>query len=114
MTFEQILALDLPISVEMRDDQQGLIGVFKISKTQHGDDVLELIKDRAINALSVGFIPVCDRWSHDRSSVIRVRADLDHVAVVRVPAYPGAMITSLRADQHLEYLRRRLAHLHRG
>lgn len=90
---------DLPIgiSLELRDDQVGLIGTWKISNTDLGNDVLELIKDRAINALSVGFIPVRDRWASDRSSVVRVRADLDHVAVVRVGAYPGALISSLRA-----------------
>jgi HK97 family phage prohead protease len=91
---------DLPIgvSIELRNDQDALHGTWKISKTEFGDDLLELIKDRAINALSVGFIPVRDRWASDRSSVVRVRADLDHVALVRVGAYPGALISSLRAS----------------
>jgi HK97 family phage prohead protease len=93
---------DLPIGVTvgMQNDQVGLIGTWKISKTELGNDVLELIKDRAIKALSIGFIPLPggDRWSPDSSSVVRVKADLDHVAVVRVGAYPGALISSLRAS----------------
>ena len=74
--------------------------------------MLELVRDGAVTGLSIGFIPVTDRWSPDRSQVERVRAALDHVAVVRVPAYPDARIAALRAaaDQTSPLLR--LARLH--
>jgi hypothetical protein len=41
--------------------------------------------------LSVGFaeVPGGNRWSADRQRVTRTSAALDHVAVVRVPAYTG-------------------------
>jgi hypothetical protein len=35
-------------------------------------------------------VPGGSRWSADRQRVTRTRAALDHVAVVRVPAYQGA------------------------
>jgi uncharacterized protein len=66
--------------------------VWRISKTALGDEVLELVRDGAVSGLSIGFVPVTDRWTLDRSRVERVRALLDHVAVVRQPAYPEARI----------------------
>jgi len=91
--------LPIGVSVELRDEPDGLHGVWKISKTSLGDEVLELVRDGAVSGLSIGFVPVTDRWSPDRSQVERVRAALDHVAIVRVPAYPAARIAALRAAQ---------------
>jgi HK97 family phage prohead protease len=47
----------LPIgpTLELRDDAAGLVGRWRVSKTSFGDDVLELIRDRALTGLSVGF-----------------------------------------------------------
>jgi len=91
--------LPIGVSVELRDEPDGLHGVWRISKTSLGDEVLELIRDGAVSGLSIGFVPVTDRWTPDRSRVERVRALLDHVAVVRQPAYPDARIAALRAAQ---------------
>jgi HK97 family phage prohead protease len=77
-----------------------LHGVWKISKTALGDEVLELVRDGAVSGLSIGFVPITDRWAPDRSRVERLRAALDHVAVVRTPAYPDARIAALRAAQN--------------
>ena len=41
--------------------------------------------------------PAGSRWSADRRRVTRTRAALDHVAVVRVPAYAGAAVQGVRA-----------------
>jgi phage head maturation protease len=48
--------------------------------------------------LSIGFaeVPGGNRWSPDRRRVVRTRAALDHVAVVRVPAYQGAGVVGVR------------------
>ena len=61
--------------------------------------MLELARDGVPLGLSVGFIevPGGSRWSPDRRRVTRTRAALDHVAVVRVPAYAGAGIEGVRA-----------------
>jgi len=91
--------LPIGVSVELRDQPDGLHGVWRISKTALGDEVLELIRDGAVSGLSIGFVPVTDRWTADRSRVERLRAALDHVAVVRQPAYPDARIAALRAAQ---------------
>jgi phage head maturation protease len=65
-----------------------------------GNEVLTLARDGVPLGLSVGFaeVPGGSRWSPDRSRVTRTRATLDHVAVVRVPAYAGAEVVGVRAD----------------
>jgi HK97 family phage prohead protease len=92
---------ELPIGVttELREEADGLHGAWRVSRTQLGDEVLELVRDGALSGLSIGFIelPGGNQWTADRSHVTRTRAALDHVAVVRVPAYPGARIAALRA-----------------
>jgi phage head maturation protease len=69
-----------------------------VSKTALGDEVLELARDGVPLGLSIGFAEVVggSRWSPDRSRVVRTRAALDHVAVVRVPAYLGAGVVGVR------------------
>src|SRR5829696_8802539 len=91
--------LPIGVSVELRDEPDGLHGIWRVSRTLLGDEVLELVRDGAVTGLSIGFVPVTDRWSPDRSPVERVRAALDHVAVVRTPAYPDARIAALRAAE---------------
>jgi HK97 family phage prohead protease len=105
--------LPIGISTELAEQPDGLHGAWRVSKTQLGDEVLELVRDGAVSGLSVGFIPLPggDRWSADRSRVERRHAILDHVAVVRAPAYPDARIAALRAAQVPATPRLRLARL---
>jgi HK97 family phage prohead protease len=90
----------LPIgrTVELRDEADAMHGAWHVSATSLGDEVLALARDGVPLGLSVGFVevPGGSRWlSRDR--VIRTRAALDHVAVVRVPAYAGAGVVGVRA-----------------
>ena len=90
----------LPIGVmlELRDEADAAHGAWHVSKTAVGDEVLELARDGVPLGLSIGFaeVPGGSRWSPDRSRVTRTRAALDHVAVVRVPAYAGAGVVGVR------------------
>ena len=100
----------------LREDATGLYAEFRVSKTTAGDEALELIRDGALDALSIGFRPLRDRWSADRSSVDRLEVRLDEVSAVAFPAYDGALIAAVRSDlPHIshEAARRRLALLER-
>ena len=105
--------LPIGITTDLAEQQDGLHGVWRVSKTQLGDEVIELARDRVPLGLSIGFIPdsTADRWTRDRSRVERRGALLDHIAVVRSPAYPGARIASLRAAHGPATPRLRLARL---
>jgi HK97 family phage prohead protease len=92
--------LPIGVSTELREAGDGLHGVWRVSRTVLGDEVLALAADGVPLGLSVGFVPDRDQWNRERTRVVRTRATLDHVAVVRVPAYPDARIAAVRAAQH--------------
>jgi HK97 family phage prohead protease len=91
----------LPIgkTVELEERADAAWGAWYVSDTMIGNEVLALARDGVPLGLSVGFaeVPGGSRWSADRKRVTRTRAALDHVAVVRVPAYVGAGVMGVRA-----------------
>ena len=84
------------VELEERDDAAWMAA--RVSRTAAGDEVLSLVADGVGLGLSVGFREVAggSRWSPDRRRVTRTRAELDHVAVVRSPAYVGAGVVGMR------------------
>jgi HK97 family phage prohead protease len=93
---------ELPIGVAVEFDDQAtrLRGAFHVSDIPEGNQVLQLAHDRVPLGLSVGFVelPGGSRWIA-RDRVERLRADLDHCAVVRSPAYRDALVTAVRSAQ---------------
>jgi len=91
----------LPIgrTLTIEDRADAAWGEWLVSDTLLGNEVLALARDGVPLGLSVGFmeLPGGSRWSPDRSRVTRTRAALDHVAVVRVPAYSGAGVVGVRS-----------------
>jgi uncharacterized protein len=92
----------LPIGVmtELEERSDAAFGSWRVSDTLLGNEVLALARDGVPLGLSVGFmeIPGGSRWSADRQRVTRTRAELDHVAVVRVPDYVGAGVVGVRHE----------------
>jgi HK97 family phage prohead protease len=93
--------LPIGVMVELDERPDAAWGAWHVSDTMIGNEVLALARDGVPLGLSVGFaeIPGGSRWSPDRSRVTRTRAALDHVAVVRVPAYAGAGVVGVRAGE---------------
>jgi HK97 family phage prohead protease len=82
-----------------RDDAAGLYGEWRVSKTPVGDETLELVKDGALDQLSVMFR---ERQNRRLAGGIteRVKADLAEVAVVMAGAYGDlAMAAGVRSQQ---------------
>jgi HK97 family phage prohead protease len=94
---DQTTRLPIGRASELREDPAGLVGEFRVSKTAAGDEVLELVRDGALDGLSIGFRPIRDRWSKGRRSVERLEVALNEVSVVASPAYAGARIVGVRA-----------------
>jgi hypothetical protein len=88
----------LPIgrATVLREDPAGLYGEFRVSATDQGDQVLELVRDGALDGLSIGFRTVRDQWSHDRTRRRLIEARLDEVSVVPFAAYDDARVLAVR------------------
>jgi HK97 family phage prohead protease len=79
------------------NDTRGLVAELKISNTSAGTDVLELAADGLLSS-SIGFQPLAEDWSADRSTVKITKAKLVHIALTGDPAYKGAKVLSVRTD----------------
>jgi HK97 family phage prohead protease len=90
----------LPIgrTLTIEDRADAAWGEWLVSDTMLGNEVLALARDGVPLGLSIGFaeVPGGSRWSADRQRVTRTRAALDHIAVVRTPAYVGAGVAGVR------------------
>lgn len=88
----------LPVgrATSLREDSAGLVGEFRVSQTQAGDEVLTLVRDGALDGLSIGFMPIKDTWSADYSRRTLNEVRLDEVSVVSFPAYDLARIAAVR------------------
>lgn len=84
----------------LRNDGAGLYGELPVSRTQAGDEALELINDGVLDAFSVGFIPGTSRM--DGNVYLRTSAELQEASVVTFPAYAGAQILGVRSDLNPE------------
>jgi HK97 family phage prohead protease len=90
--------LPIGVTLELEDRADAAWGAWHVSDTLIGNEVLALARDGVPLGLSIGFaeVPGGSRWSADRQRVTRIRAALDHVAVVRVPAYQAAGVVGVR------------------
>lgn len=87
------------------DREEGLVVDAYISKTELGDETLQLAKDGILGA-SVGMAirptdQILDRRDGSRTRRIK-RAFLDHLALVPDPAYQGAEVLAVRNDTLIE------------
>jgi HK97 family phage prohead protease len=89
-------ALPLGRATLLRETDKGLYGEFRISNTKAGDEVLELVKDGALDQLSIGFMPLKNRKRAD-GVVERLKAHLAEVSLVTFGAYGDlASVTGMR------------------
>jgi phage head maturation protease len=90
--------LPIGVTVELEERTDAAWGAWHLSDTALGNEVLALARDQVPLSLSIGFAEVAggSRWL-GRDRVVRTRAQLDHVAVVRQGAYRGAEVVGVRA-----------------
>jgi HK97 family phage prohead protease len=77
-------------------DPRGLRSELKISRTRDGDDALVQAEDGLLSA-SIGFVPIGELWTLDRSAVKVTKARLVHIALTGDPAYKGAKVLAVRS-----------------
>jgi hypothetical protein len=90
----------LGTAAELREDEQGLFGRFRISKTRLGQDVHQLLADGALDSFSIGFIPR-DFDRDEKAGVRTLKAvDLLEVSLVALPLNPAATVTAVKSADY--------------
>ena len=80
------------------DSEKGMLFTARVSATSEGNDMLELIKDGAVDAVSVGVNPTEYRFNDDGVMVIS-RGEWVELSLVTAPAFRGATITEVAATE---------------
>jgi HK97 family phage prohead protease len=86
--------------LELREDERGLFGRFRISKTRLGQDVHTLLSDGSLDSFSIGFI--ARDFDHDEKANVRnlKAVELLEVSVVALPMNPRAAVSSVKAEDY--------------
>ena len=81
----------------LTEDDRGLHGEFKISRTTRGHDAYQLLRDGAIDSMSIGYIP--EEQDFDEKSGIRQlkSVELLEISLVSIPMNGEARITAVKA-----------------
>lgn len=77
----------------------------RLSQTSAGDDAYQLVKDCAVDSLSIGFIPLEyeETWDDDNNLHVRQKLiDIKEVSLVPWPAYDEAKVTKVREKTQRE------------
>lgn len=83
------------------DSEEGMLFTARISATSEGNDMLELIKDEAVDSVSVG-VDVIDASYDDSGTMVIKKANWVELSLVTAPAFKGAMITEVAATEPQE------------
>lgn len=82
----------------LREDANGLYCELRVSQTAAGDEALTLIRDGALDSLSIGFSPVRESRGDASGLIERTEVRLHEISVVAYPAYESARILAVRSD----------------
>lgn len=97
------------VVTDMREEDGGLVIDARISDTQLGRDVRQLIADGALTQMSIGFLPADDGQTITRTetgiAVAVTSATLYEVSVVPFPAYEDTAITDQRSNTAIEEMK---------
>jgi len=80
------------------DSEKGMLFTAKISNTRDGADVIELIKDGAIDSVSVGVNPI-DASYDESGTLVVAKGEWQELSLVTAPAFAGAQITEVAAAE---------------
>lgn len=97
--------------IDHQSRRDGHWGTFKIFRSSVGDDAWEMIRERVVMGLSVG------GWADPAATTTRIepgtrrkvtersRMLIDHIALVRRPAYEQARVLVPGEERHLQVVR---------
>jgi Escherichia/Staphylococcus phage prohead protease len=83
--------------MSLTENDLGLHGEFKISRTSRGHDAYQLLKDGAIDSMSIGYMP--EEQEFDQAHNVRKikSVELFEVSLVSIPMNEEARVTAVKA-----------------
>jgi HK97 family phage prohead protease len=88
----------LGVVSELVEAEDGLLFTAKFAKTRAADEIIELVKAGAYDAVSVGAVPV--KFKYDKNGTMVVsKANLVELSVVPYGAFEASVITEIAASQ---------------
>jgi HK97 family phage prohead protease len=91
------------MSTEWSDDDDGLVGAFRIKAGATGDETLADVRGGFLPAMSVGFRPLVVGRGNDGAALVR-EGKLLEVSLCAVGAYEGAEVLAVRVAHDLDAL----------
>lgn len=92
---------NIGITLELKEDQIGLLVRCRISKTRLGEDTLQLMLDKAITRMSIGYFVMAARetFNEDTKEWTRIIEEIEllEVSAVTFPANNNARIKSIKS-----------------
>ncbi len=85
----------LGVPKELKEDNKGLYGRFKISKTRLGEETHQLLVDGAIDSFSFGYSAADYMINDDDTRELKV-IDLYEASLVAMPMNPAAIVTDFK------------------
>jgi uncharacterized protein len=84
-------------TLSLKEDDHGLHGDFLISRTTRGRDAYQLLRDGAIDSMSIGYIPDEQEFD-DEHNVRKLKSvDLLEISLVSIPMNEEARVTAVKA-----------------
>lgn len=80
----------------------GMVVHPKISRTARGDEVYELLRDGAVDSMSIGFTPLEYVVREEDGAIVYLRVRVDEFSLTHIPAYTGAAVTDVRHDRRAQ------------
>lgn len=85
------------------DDDKGLLGKGRLFlNIQKGCETYELLKEDAIDGLSIGYRTIKDAWDAERNARLLEEIDVREVSVVPFPMNEQAIVTNVKAAQDIK------------
>ncbi len=87
----------LGVPKKLKEDEKGLFGSFKISKTQLGEETHQLLLDGAIDSFSIGYAAI--DWAIVDEDVRQLKKlDLYETSLVAIPMNQDAVVTNVKKN----------------
>lgn len=85
------------------DDDKGLLGRGRLFlNIQKGRETYELLKEDAIDGLSIGYRTIKDAWDAERNARLLEEIEMREVSVVPFPMNEQAIVTNVKAAQDIK------------